>query len=133
MGGAFHIVGGGIVRARGRSTLQVHHIAKEAAFATGRVGAVFAGYTALRAGAQAATGSDALACMGAGAAVVATATAANPARVTLLQASLAAAMRQPRSAAGAVPMHLVLAAAAASGAFTLGGVDLVLHHAGLAW
>jgi len=147
-GALFHAVGGSVVRAQGRSTLTPAHVAGEAARAAARLGAVAAGYTLVRAALQRAQRSDALACAGAGAAAVAVPTLLDERRVRLLRgifgealagagagggaAGVSAAARA--AAAARVPLHLVGAASALSGALVLGGADILLFRGlGLRW
>jgi len=148
-GALFHLVGGSVVRAQGRATLTQAHVAAEAARAAARIGAVAAGYTLVRTLLQRVQRSDALACAGAGAAAVAVPTLADPNRVRLLRevfgealagagpggAGSAALTSAARAAAAArVPLHLVGASAALSGALVLGGADVLLFRGlGLRW
>ena len=119
LGGGAHVAGNG-ARALRNSLL-----------GAARVGAVLAGYTALREGARAGGVGDALASAGAGAVAVAAPTLASPARVALLRANFANATK---GRAGAMPLYLVAASSMLSGALLLGGVDLlVLKPLGARW
>jgi hypothetical protein len=147
LGGGFHIIAGGALLLSGRRTsLTPALVAGQSVGAAGRLAAVFAAYTAARGllrGALYAVGAprvDAIASATAGGAVVTAATLMSPARRALLEASFARAVEGARgggrAAAGRalLPTHILAAAAAVSGALTLGGADLlILKPLGLRW
>ena len=130
VGLGFHAIGGGLARARGqRAGLTAALVARQGALAALRLGALGAGYAAVRGGLRRALGSDALACMGAGGAVVCGATLAPPSRLAFLQGYYASVLARGGAAPGApVPLHLLLVTSFASGAIVLGGLDLALMH-----
>ena len=131
LGLLFHAVGGSVARAQGRSGLTPAHIARQGGLAALRLSGLFAGYSAARGLLRRATGSDALACMGAGGGVVASATLLQPSRQAFLQHYFGSVLGRlgQGAAAAPVPLHLLLVTSFASGAIVLGGLDLALLHA----
>jgi hypothetical protein len=131
VGLGFHAIGGGLARAQGqRAGLTAAHVARQGALAAARLAALGAGYAAVRGGLRRALGSDALACMGAGGAVVCGATLAQPSRLAFLQGYYASVLARGGGGvpAAPVPLHLLLVTSFASGAIVLGGLDLALLH-----
>lgn len=147
LGGGFHIIAGGALLLSGRRTsLTPALVATQSVGAAARLAAVFASYTALRGLLRGTLYSldmprvDAISSAMAGGAVVSAATLMSPARRALLETSFARAVESAqgssRVAAGraALPTHILAAAAAVSGALTLGGADLlILKPLGLRW
>jgi hypothetical protein len=149
LGGGFHIVAGGALLLSGRRTsLTPALVASQSVGAAARLAAVFASYTALRGllrGTLYSLGAprvDAVASAVAGGAVVSAATLMSPARRALLETSFARAVESAQGATArggapgraALPAHILAAAAAVSGALTLGGADLlILKPLGLRW
>ena len=133
LGLSFHAIGGNVVRAQGRTSLTPAHIAKEGGLAALRLSAVFAGYGIARGLIKRAVPSDALACMGAGGAVVCGATLVDQSRLALLQHYFASALKTGKGGPP-VPTSLLYVSSFASGAFLLGGLDLALIHGlGVRW
>ena len=134
IGGGFHLIAGTALRFAGRATLTPSVIWNQAGPASVRLAGVFATYTALRGLLREGIGaSDSLASALAGGSVVAAVTSGSSSRMDLVRASLTRALG-PRFGAIAIPKHLILASAFASGVCTLAGADLlVLKTINLRW
>lgn len=126
LGLGFHAIGGGLAVAQGqRASLTTAHVTRQGALAALRLSGLFAGYAAARGALRRALGSDALACMGAGGAVVCGATLAQPSRLAFLQNYYGSVLGR---GGPPLPLHLLLVTSFASGAIVVGGLDLALMH-----
>ena len=98
--------------------------AREGLHSAIRLSSMLAGYSACRSLLREFTGSDALACMGAGSTTVCAATFGSAARVAAQRAHLAKVLR----ATAPIPTHLVFLSCASSGAIVVGGADLCVSR-----
>jgi len=125
LGGGYHVLLG---TSQGSS---VATVAQRGGHAAMRLSVLLGGYTFLRGTIKSMVGTDALACLGAGGTVVAVATMGDSARRANLSQYFSKILSQGNRAP---PLHLVVVSSFASGALTLGGVDLALRHGlGVTW
>ena len=123
-GFTFHLLrsgnGGGGFAARSR----------QGSVAAFRLSGLFAAYSGLRGVIKRFSNRDALACMGAGGAVVCGTVLADASRLQFLQQYYGSILGK----GGPAPVGLCIVSSFASGAFLLGGIDLaLLHGAGVQW
>ncbi|KAA0164753.1 hypothetical protein FNF27_03256 [Cafeteria roenbergensis] len=128
VGAAFHLIAGPSAMVIGQPNLRMQMIAKQAAMASARLGAVFAGYSAVKCAVDSA-GYAASAPFAAGAVAVAVPFALNANRQQFLQAYF----RESVKGAASMSSALAVGAGAISGACVFGLGSTVLDMVGANW